>query len=192
MKLLNLNFFHKKKEDEIQKCINLRKQRGEEDMMILNVIKKRTLTFMFVIIFVGLLVPFVAQWVPEEYLPWDIQADIWNSYVSIILGIVATFCSLLSIYLAFYAQNQTIKSNKDTIDDFNEIRREINNSVLRLGYIEKMMDIIHDDIRRMDKQPTSTLASVNGRAATVEKESELFTNGKKEDLSANVESINDN
>ena len=191
MKFLDLKFLHKKKEDEIQKCINIRKQRGEEDMMILNVIKKRTLIFMFAIIFVGLLVPFAAQWIPEEYLPWDIQADIWNSYVSIILGIVATFCSLLSIYLAFYAQNQTIKSNNDTIDDFNEIRREINNSVLRLGYIEKMMDIIHDDIRRMDKQPTSTLTPVNGKAATVESESELFTDGKKEDPSTDVEPIDD-
>ena len=189
---MDFNFLREKNEDEIQKCINIRKQRGEEDMMILNVIKKRTLIFMFIIIFVGLLVPFAAQWIPEEYLPWEIQADIWNSYVSIILGIVATFCSLLSIYLAFYAQNQTIKSNNDTIDDFNEIRREINNSVLRLGYIEKMMDIIHDDIRRMDKQPTSTLTPVSGRAATVETESELFVNGKREDSLVEVESIDDN
>jgi len=160
--------------------IRIRKQRGEEDMMILNVVKKRVLTFMFIIILVGLLIPFAAQWIPDEILPWEIHAEIWNSYVSIILGVVATFCSLLSIYLAFYAQNQTIISNNNTIDDFNDIRQEINKSVLRMVSIEEKMANIQYDIRKMDKQTTSSVKPDVSGMETKETEKDLFKNEQTE------------
>lgn len=167
------------KDDQVKEIIEKRKNDGMAEITLLNIVKKRTMLFMLIIIFVGLFVPFVAQWIPSELLPWEIHADIWNSYVSIILGIVATFCSLLSIYLAFYAQNQTIKSNNDTIDDFNGIRQEINNSIQYLNRLENKMDRLHDDIQQIDRQPTTTVTPIDGKTATTNSEKELFENGDK-------------
>lgn len=160
--------------DKMDECIRIRKQRGEEDMMILNVVRGRVLLFMFAVIFVGLLVPFAAQWFPLSFIPWDTHAEIWNNYVSIILGIIATLCSLLSIYLAFYAQNQTTISNNNTIDDFNMIRKEIKESSVKMTIIEEKTNRILDDLYRLDPQNTSTVRPSSEEMLNAPTEDELF------------------
>lgn len=169
----------KEREDEIEKSIRRRKELGEEEMFLINLMRHRTLGFMLLIIALGLFVPFFNQFCPS-LSPWKINSEMWNSYVSIILGIVATLCSLLSIYLSFYAQKQTLLFNNNTIDDFNNIRREIHDSVLKIELIELQVEEIKEHIHK-DNLPTKDIRprGLNSKKEVLN-ENDLFEGEKTE------------
>ncbi len=160
--------------DEIDQIIERRKNEALYDMTILKLIRNRCLLFMLIIIFGGLIVPFALQFIAPE-TSWGKGASMWNSYVSIILGIIATLCSLLSIYLAFYAQQQTIISNNHMIDDFNSIRKEIKEMAIKVedtnvmvrnsrydnGGITKYNAIINNGTLSEDTESTMKSKSTN-------------------------------
>lgn len=122
---------------EREKIKKKRKEDNEREKLIIKLVKKRTLGFMLLIIFIGLIVPFGAQFWP---LPWELHSEMWNAYTSIILGVVATVCSLLSIYMSFYSLQQTFDSNNNTIDDMNSIRQEIQSLAIQIAQTKQSID----------------------------------------------------
>ena len=118
----------------------IRKKHKDElarEQLIMKIVKRRWLGFMLLVIFIGLIVPYGAQFWP---LPCNIHAEMWNSYTSIVLGIVATICSLLSIYMTFYSLNLTFNSNNNTIDDMNAIRQEIQVLAIQIAKTKQSID----------------------------------------------------
>lgn len=66
-------------------------------------------------IFIGGIVPFAAQFlfpsIFKDYSP--VGAEVWNQYVSIILGIVATVLSIISLVLCFRSEDRSKDSNNE-------------------------------------------------------------------------------
>lgn len=65
--------------------------------------KNGILVFIGVIIFIGILIPFVCQFViPIFYETKNIMGvEIWNQFVSMILGIIATILSVVLLKMSF-------------------------------------------------------------------------------------------
>lgn len=80
-----------------------------------------------VIVLIGAIVPFAAQFVLPFYFP-DKQiagAEVWNQYVSIILGIVATITSIVSLVLGFRSEEQSNATERRTRDLLQRIEARI-------------------------------------------------------------------
>lgn len=79
--------------------------------------KLKTMAFCLILstIFIGGIVPFAAQFlfpsIFKEYSP--VGAEVWNQYVSIILGIVATVLSIISLVLCFRSEDRSKASNNE-------------------------------------------------------------------------------
>ena len=80
-----------------------------------------------VIVLVGAIVPFGAQFILPFYFP-DKQiagAEVWNQYVSIILGVVATITSIVSLVLGFKSEEQSNATELRTRDVLQRIESRI-------------------------------------------------------------------
>ena len=91
--------------------------------------KLRTMAFWLILvtIFIGGIVPFAAQFlfpaVFDGYSP--IGAEVWNQYVSIILGIVATALSIISLVLCFRSEDRSQNSNSQLQLTFEKLNEKI-------------------------------------------------------------------
>ena len=73
-----------------------------------NIMKNKNAIYILIgtIILVGAIIPFGAQFILPFFFP-DKQiagAEVWNQYVSIILGVVATITSIVSLVLGFKSE----------------------------------------------------------------------------------------
>lgn len=121
--------------------------------------KKYVYNVILVLSILGLLVPFAAQFILPFFFPCaNISGvEIWNQYVSIILGVVATLMSVISLKLSFDNVEQShqteLRTQKLLFDielHLNDIEHNQNNfltktdimSLLKNGYyVEKENDI---------------------------------------------------
>ena len=69
-----------------------------------------------IITILGAIVPFAAQFILPFFFPKQNIAgiEIWNQYVSIILGIIATLMSIISLKLSFDNVNQSFETELRT------------------------------------------------------------------------------
>lgn len=91
--------------------------------------KNKNLIYILIItvVIVGAIVPFAAQFVLPFFFP-DKQvagAEIWNQYVSIILGVVATITSVVSLILGFKSEEQSNATELRTRDMLQRIEARI-------------------------------------------------------------------
>lgn len=80
-----------------------------------------------VIILIGAIIPFSAQFILSFFFP-DKQiagAEVWNQYVSIILGVVATITSVVSLVLGFRSEEQSYATELRTRDMLQQIETKI-------------------------------------------------------------------
>ena len=80
-----------------------------------------------VIVLIGAIVPFGAQFILPFFFP-DKQiagAEVWNQYVSIILGVVATITSIVSLVLGFKSEEQSNATELRTRDMLQRIEARI-------------------------------------------------------------------
>ena len=80
-----------------------------------------------VIVLIGAIVPFGAQFILPFFFP-DKQiagAEVWNQYVSIILGVVATITSIVSLVLGFKSEEQSNATELRTRDMLQRIETRI-------------------------------------------------------------------
>ncbi len=80
--------------------------------------KKGIYIIITVIALVGAVVPFAAQFILPFffYNQQVVGAEVWNQYVSIILGIVATITSIVSLILGFKSEEQSNATERRTRD----------------------------------------------------------------------------
>lgn len=80
--------------------------------------KKRIYILIGVIIGIGAMVPFAAQFI-FPFFNSEISisgAEVWNQFVSIILGVVATVTSIVSLILGFRSEEQSNATELRTRD----------------------------------------------------------------------------
>ncbi|MCI8717209.1 MAG: hypothetical protein HFH65_02930 [Lachnospiraceae bacterium] len=80
--------------------------------------KKGIYIIITVIALVGAVVPFAAQFILPFFFcnQQVVGAEVWNQYVSIILGIVATITSIVSLILGFKSEEQSNATERRTRD----------------------------------------------------------------------------
>ena len=80
-----------------------------------------------IIVLIGAIVPFGAQFVLPFFFP-DKQiagAEVWNQYVSIILGVIATITSIVSLVLGFRSEKESNDTERRTRDLLQEIKGNV-------------------------------------------------------------------
>ena len=89
--------------------------------------KKYVYNIIAILSLVGLIVPFAAQFILPFFYPRCkvAGAEIWNQYVSIILGIVATLMSVISLKMSFDNVEQSHQTELKTRDLFHEIEKHL-------------------------------------------------------------------
>lgn len=60
-----------------------------------------------------------------------ITISIMNSWVGIVLGLVATVIGIISMFLSFYNLDQSIKTQNETVRMINELKEDIMNKIDR-------------------------------------------------------------
>lgn len=90
-------------------------------------LRKYSFWLITITIFIGGIVPFAAQFLfPaffESYIP--VGAEVWNQYVSIILGIVATTLSIISLVLCFRSEDRSEQSNSQLQETFEKLKDKV-------------------------------------------------------------------
>lgn len=79
------------------------------------------------IILVGAIIPFGAQFILPFFFSDKqiVGAEVWNQYVSIILGVVATITSIVSLVLGFRSEEQSNATELRTRDMLKSIEARI-------------------------------------------------------------------
>lgn len=101
----------------------------------------------------GLIGPLVAQFTAPEDEIYTALMEAWNSYVSIILGVVATLLSIVSLIFSFHNEEEENIQQRDYDRQFENVNRTLQNIENSVKDIDKMKyDII---------EINSTLKSIN-------------------------------
>ena len=83
--------------------------------------------FLGIIILIGGIVPFAAQFLCPFFYPdrGVVGAEVWNQYVSIILGVIATITSIVSLVLGFRNEKENYETEIRTRDLLHKIQKKI-------------------------------------------------------------------
>ena len=113
----------------------------------------------FYIVLIGAIVPFGSQFVLPFFYP-DKQiagAEVWNQYVSIILGVVATITSIVSLVLGFKSEEQSNATELRTRDMLQSIETRI--QLLSQKQDQMMQSSLIKDYSEAKKSVSTNLAS---------------------------------
>lgn len=89
----------------------------------------------------GIIILFICSIVYDK----EITIDIMNSWVGIILGLIALVIGIISMLLSFYNLDQSIKTQKETLDKIDNIKKEI------IDYIDKSSERTIGEIHNQQK-----------------------------------------
>ncbi len=114
----------------------MKKQKTNESAIIANgvqenpqILSHRKYVYKIILILslVSLIVPFAAQFILPFFFPECnvVGAEIWNQYVSIILGIVATLMSVVSLKMSFDNVKQSHETELKTRDLLHDIEKHL-------------------------------------------------------------------
>ena len=134
---------------------------GENSEKIIKWCKKNWKFVIFFPIIVGIIILFSVSIIYKE----EIYISTMNSWVSIILGLTATFMSIISMYLSFYNLEKSNTLNKEnnklqidivnTMKEANIIFLQNRKNIESLGKsveeIENIKDILLDKIQNLQK-----------------------------------------
>lgn len=142
------------KQNDIPRCEELEHKYG---------LRKWIFWFILIFVVVGLMGPFVAQCLLSVGVYKD-QIDglgMWNQYVGIVLGIVATILSLVSLVMGFHSTNEAYVQQRRAFDQYEatiEMLREVKNKVEDVKVIVgKKSDA--EQIERVDPKKTTVNAA---------------------------------
>ena len=104
--------------------------------------KKNIFGLIGFVIFVGMLVPFACQFVIPLF--WEQQkiqgVEIWNQFVSIVLGIVATNLSIISLKMGFDSADNAKNTEMKTQGILDEISSKISLLTEKQNQMAKSID----------------------------------------------------
>jgi len=91
--------------------------------------KKFVYTSITIITILGAIVPFAAQFILPFFFPDKklAGAEIWNQYVSIVLGVIATLMSIISLKLSFDNVEQSYETELNTQQLLFDLKLHLNN-----------------------------------------------------------------
>lgn len=95
------------------------------------IMSRETKIFIYVLIslvvFIGAIVPFMAQFILPFYYPNErvAGAEVWNQYVSIILGIIATVLGVVSLILSIRNEEQTYETEMRTRELIIKLKKNV-------------------------------------------------------------------
>lgn len=129
--------------------------------------QKRIFYLIFAVIFVGLLVPFGAQFLlpffnPLEKLCSDTVlgscvdpripgAEVWNTYVGIILGVIAVVSSLISLYLGFMTMRDSEETERRTRALLGELEKKVDSIGMEQKQMHDQQNILLNAYQRIDE-----------------------------------------
>lgn len=83
----------------------------------------------FLVIIVGAIVPFSVQFLLPFFFP-DVNisgVELWNQYVSIILGVVATVLSVFSLFFSFISEGNANEINNKITSNLSVMKENLSN-----------------------------------------------------------------
>lgn len=118
--------------------------------------KKYIYRLLLFVIFIGLLVPFSCQFLVPFIFQWNGKrvlsipgAEVWNTYVSIILGIVATVTSLISLILSFKNTDDAKETSVETMRHLTAMSTKINQMINEQQQIAREQTEFSKDLIRI-------------------------------------------
>lgn len=104
---------------------NIEKEMPENSIILSH--KKYVYNIITFLSLFGLIVPFAAQFILPFFYPHNkiVGAEIWNQYVSIILGIVATLMSVISLKMSFDNVDKSHQTELKTRELFDNIEKHL-------------------------------------------------------------------
>lgn len=113
----------------------------------------------FYIVLIGAIVPFASQFILPFFFPSCkiAGAEVWNQYVSIILGVVATITSIVSLVLGFKSEEQSNATELRTRDMLQRIETKI--QLLSQKQDQMMQSSLIKDYNEAKEPVSANLAS---------------------------------
>lgn len=117
------------------------KEKSKLDRIVFNI---RLFWWKYVIytLTTGILALFIASMVLDK----SITISVMNSWVGIILGLVATVIGIISMILSFYNLDQSIKTQDKTLETINNIKKEI------IEYVDKTSKETQEAIKKSSEK----------------------------------------
>lgn len=101
-------------------------------------LKKWVFRFIFCFVCIGFLGPFLAQCIlpffstVEESIKGIDSLAMWNQYVGIVLGIVATMLSIVSLVMGFYSASEAAEQQRKAYEQYESTIRALNRVEVRM------------------------------------------------------------
>lgn len=180
----------KNEKDDLEKKVysNEKTSSEESEGKVWNVFDSKVdiYNLLFWIIFLGALVPFAAQFLlPFIFMlqgkstPTENGVEVWNTYVSIVLGVVATVTSLISLSLSFKNTDDSNKANVETtklLAVINERMRVFMDEQENLKEKqEQLKSLISGDLKGSEIINQSNLADFDKKVSPDEKKDDDIT-----------------
>lgn len=162
------------KEDAKSKSFQSDDRELNDAKAVLKVIESKTFRFIFWFIIVGISFCFLAQFFKYKAIDFTKAAEIWNVFVGILLGVIATIVGLISLFFSFYNTKQNYDSSHDNLYELMKITSKLEANekkqedfLLELHSFDKNMD---DKISRLENSVNSSLDSMRQSLDTLKKQ----------------------
>jgi len=116
---------------------------------VLKVIEGKTFQVIFAFVTIGILLCFFLQFYECEYMNFTKAAEIWNVFVSLLLGVIATIVSLISLFFSFYNTKQSYDSSNDNLYELTRITTKLESSEKKQ---EEFLSELHSFDKKMEEK----------------------------------------
>ena len=140
---------NQKSGDELSKEPKNKNRDFNDAKEVLKVIEGKTFKFIFWFIAIGIFLCFFLQFFACKYINFTKAAEIWNVFVSLLLGVIATIVSLISLFFSFYNTKQSYDSSSDNLYELTRITEKLENSEKKQ---EEFLSELHNFDKNMDEK----------------------------------------
>lgn len=105
--------------------------------------KEKVYKLIISVVLIGAIVPFAVQFILPIFKPCVkiVGVEVWNQYVGIILGIIATITSIVSLVLGFKSKEESYDTERRTRDLLQDIK-----GIVTL--VSQKQDMLQNNINR--------------------------------------------
>lgn len=160
---------------------------NDELKNVLHIIESKTFKFIFYFILSGIVVIFFASITspPEEAKIYQHLASAANTFVSIVVGIVAMVMSIISLFFSFYNTKQSYDTHDDYLVKFTNITNSLNQTIRAQEENIQQMREISKELVRLDSNITARIEKISDKLEAMENFKQLQPTespwGKKDD-----------
>lgn len=105
-------------------------------------------TFVIYVLATSIIGLFIASFILKE----EITLTKMNEWVSLVLGLVALFVGIISLFLSFYNVDQSVQSQKQSMEIMDNVNKDIKETIRRLEIrMQEGFDSIHEDMTEYKK-----------------------------------------